>query len=89
MRLKSHNKVFLGRVSEVLFNAFPGTDNTRSAFLLELIVLVFYTGYAYYTAIVLGTSVEIVWYSEFVYWGLLGILSYWCLRKGNWQKKEI
>ncbi|HHT22928.1 MAG TPA: MATE family efflux transporter [Bacteroidales bacterium] len=88
LRVISISMLFCG-VSGVLFNAVSGTGNTRSAFVLELIVLVFYTGYAYYTAIVLGTSVEIVWYSEFVYWGLLGILSYWCLRKGNWQKKEI
>lgn len=88
LRVISVAMIFCG-VSSILFNAISGTGNTRSAFLIEFLTLFFYVAYTYYTAVVLRASVEIVWFSEFVYWGIIGVLSYWYLLKGNWRKKEI
>lgn len=88
LRVVSVAMVFCG-VSSIIFNAISGTGNTRSAFLIEFITLFFYVAFIYYTAVVLRTSVEIVWMSEFVYWSLIGIMAYWYLRKGKWRKKVI
>lgn len=88
LRVISVAMVFCG-VGSILFNAISGTGNTRSAFLIEVFTLLFYVVYVYYTAVVLRAPVEIVWISEFVYWGIIGIISYIYLRKGNWQKKSI
>ena len=88
MRVVSVAMVFCG-VGSILFSVISGTGNTKSAFIIEFITLFFYIVYVYYTAVVLQTSVEIVWMSEFVYWTVIGLMAYWYLMKGNWRKKEI
>ena len=88
LRVVSVTMVFCG-VCNILFNAILGTGNTKMAFIFEVITLFFYISYVYYTAILLKTRVEIVWMSEFVYWSLIGAMSYIYLLKGNWRKKEI
>ena len=76
-------------VSNIIFNGVSGTGNTRTAFFIEFITLFFYLSYVYYTAIVNPSSVATVWYSEFVYWIIIGSLGYWYLLNGNWRKREI
>lgn len=88
IRVVSVAMIFCG-VSSIIFNAISGTGNTRSAFVIEVVTLFFYVSYVYYFAVIIRSSVEIVWMSEFVYWGIIGVLSYWYLKKGNWRKKEI
>ena len=73
----------------MIFNAVSGTGNTRTAFLIEFLTMFFYIAYIYYTAIINPTSVEIVWFSEFVYFALIGTMGYLYLKKGNWQKRQI
>lgn len=81
--------VIMCAVGSVIFNALSGTGNTRTAFVIEFVVLFFYLGYIYYTAIIHPTTVAVVWFSELVYWIPIGGLSYLYLLKGNWRKKEI
>lgn len=88
LRVVSVAMVFCG-ICNILFNTILGTGNTKVAFIFEVITLSFYAGYVYYTAIFLRASVEVVWMSEFVYWILIGTMSYIYLLKGNWKKKEI
>ena len=88
LRVVSVAMVFCG-LGSILFNSISGTGNTKSAFIIEFLTLFFYLVYVYYTAVVLQTSVEIVWMSEFVYWIIIGSMAYWYMRKGNWRKKEI
>ena len=76
-------------VGSIIFNTISGTGNTRTAFVIEFFTLFFYLGYVYYTAIILRTSVEIVWMSEFVYWIIIGGFGLLYLMKGNWRTKEI
>lgn len=76
-------------ISFVIFNGLSGTGNTRTAFFIELLTLFFYLSYVYFTTIIYPSSVAVVWMSEFVYWIIIGSLSYWYLLKGNWRKKEI
>ncbi len=73
----------------IVFNGVSGTGNTRTAFLMEVVTLLFYISYVYYTSIINPSSVAVVWMSEFVYWILIGGLGYLYLIKGNWRKKEI
>ena len=73
----------------LIFNAVSGTGNTRTAFAIEFLTLFFYLSYVFYTSIVHPSPVDVVWMSEFVYWTIIGVLGYWYLLKGNWQKKEI
>jgi putative MATE family efflux protein len=76
-------------VGGITFNAVSGTGNTRTAFLFEFITMFFYVSYVYYTTNINPTTTGIVWLSEFVYWIIIGVLSFWYMRKGNWQNRKI
>lgn len=76
-------------LSIILFNGVTGTANTRISLLIELIAITIYLSMAYYIAIVLKLSTQTVWFSEFVYFGILGILSIIYLKKGNWMNKKV
>lgn len=76
-------------VANVIINGVSGTGSTKTAFYMEVITLIFYVSYVYYTAIYNKQSVEVVWMSEFVYWTLIGGMGYWFLQKGNWRKNQI
>lgn len=76
-------------VSNVIINGVSGTGSTKTAFYMEIITLIFYTLYIYYTAIYTHQSVEVVWMSEFVYWSLLGIQGYLFLKTGKWKTHKI
>lgn len=76
-------------MANVVINAVSGTGSTKIAFYMEAVTLFFYISFVYYTAIVNPQKVYIVWFSEFIYWSLIGFFGYLYLLKGNWRKKEI
>jgi len=80
---------FLSTPGFVYFNAISGTGNTRSAMLLELGALVVYMAYVFYIVVYRSADVAICWTSEHVYGGMLFLLSFWYLKRANWQKKKI
>ncbi len=73
----------------IFHQAISGTGNTRSALAIEIVTLIAYVSYVVVTAFVLATDVSICWGSEYVYWGLIGILSYLYLIKADWRSKKI
>ena len=73
----------------VYFQSVSGTGNTRTAFLLELAVLVIYLSYCFFFISHLKFSVAFAWSSEIVYGGFICLFSYLYIKKGNWQKKQI
>lgn len=81
--------MFFFCVSFILFNGVTGTGNTRVSLLIEFINIVIYLASAYYIGITLQSSLPVVWASEFIYFGCLGLLSYLYLKKGNWKSLNI
>lgn len=81
--------VFLFSITSVLFNGVLGTGNTRTGLFMELLTLSIYLFVAWLLAVRLRQPIEIVWFCEYVYIVVLGTLSWWYLRKGNWQAKVI
>lgn len=73
----------------VLFNSISGTGNTRWALIFEMITLVFYIAVMYVIVIHNKSSVAVCWTVEYVYWGMLMVLSYIYLTRGKWQNKSI
>ncbi len=73
----------------VLFNTISGTGNTRSALLIEFVTLFLYMIYVWYIAVYHQYSVAVCWTSEWLYGGLLCLLSLWYLRRGEWQRRVI
>ena len=76
-------------ITNVIFNGVSGTANTQIALLFEAITLVFYLTTAYILAVHLHLPVALVWLSELAYFIVLGILSIFYLRYGNWRAKKI
>ncbi len=75
--------------SSILFNGVSGTANTATALTIEVITIVVYLMVAWFLAVHLKLNIELVWASEYVYFLLLGLLSYFYLRSGKWRKKKV
>lgn len=75
--------------SSILFNGVSGTANTATALTIEVITILIYLFVAWFLAVHLKLSIELVWTSEYIYFLLLGLLSYFYLRSGNWRKKKV
>jgi putative MATE family efflux protein len=73
----------------ILFNGVLGTANTRIAMVIEAVTLSAYLGFTWLVAVYLKYEIEWVWVSEYVYFFLIGALSFWYLKKGAWREKVI
>lgn len=73
----------------ILFFAVSGTGNTRSALLMEFTALTVYVLYVFYIVIYLKADVAVCWTTEHVYSICILILSFFYLKKANWQSKKI
>lgn len=75
--------------SSILFNGVSGTANTATALTIEIITIGIYLIVAWFLAVYLKLSIELVWTSEYIYFLMLGVLSYLYLKSGNWRKKRV
>ncbi len=76
-------------VSWVLFNAVLGTGDTRYALLIEIVCIIIYLIYVWWIIIFLKQPLNIAWSSEYVYIGLMGILSYIYIKSNKWMKVKV
>jgi putative MATE family efflux protein len=81
--------LFMFAMMSILFNGLLGTANTKVALGIEVITLFFYLWFTWLIAVKLQMKIEYVWTAEFVYSSLIGIFSYWYLKKGNWRSKVV
>lgn len=72
-------------VSMVMFSGVSGTGATRAAMFLEISNIIIYLGYVYICSYILKTPVEVVWFSEVLYWGMMGTFSYYYLKSRRWE----
>ena len=80
---------FLNVGGQVFFQAVSGTGSTRTAFLLEMVALVFYMVYCTVIIGILKLDVAVCWTAEHVYAGILMTCSWWYLRSGRWKGRRI
>lgn len=71
----------------VLFNAVSGTGNTSRSMKIMLITISIYVVYVVVMVMYLQVDVAIAWTSEYIYGGMLLLLSYLYLKSGNWNKR--
>ncbi|MCC8143915.1 MAG: MATE family efflux transporter [Tannerellaceae bacterium] len=81
--------MLVSSVANIAFNGVTGTGNTRPAFWIEMVTLVFYGSYIYYIGVYLRQPVEVCFTTELVYFSGLLLLSVLYLRFGKWQNKKI
>jgi len=71
------------------FSCISGSGNTRSALVIELIALFFYTIYVGYVIFHLRCSLTIAWCAELLYSLTLLLGSFLYMRRGTWLNKKI
>jgi Na+-driven multidrug efflux pump len=73
-------------VAIVGISAVSGTGATRVALNIEIAAIAIYMIHNYITTFVFRTTVEVVWFSEVIYWLFTAIACYWYIRSGKWKK---
>lgn len=76
-------------VAITLFQATTGTGNTITAMAIELITIALYLIYSYIAALYFLQPIHIVWTAEFLYFIVIGGLSFIYLMTGKWKNKVI
>ena len=75
-------------IGAVAFESVSGTGNTKAALWLEFGILVLYIVYIWGLTNV-TTHVEWVWTCEYIYGGLIALVSILYIRFANWKKLKI
>ena len=75
-------------IGAVMFEAVSGTGKTNAALWLEFGILLLYIAYIWMLT-QLTTKVEWVWTCEYLYGGLIGLVSIIYIKFANWQKLKI
>jgi len=73
----------------VLISAVSGTGATKMALKVEIIAILLYMFYIYYTTFIALSTVETVWLSELVYWTFIGGASYLYLLSNKWKSIQV
>ena len=73
----------------ILFQSVSGTGDTRTAFLIEMTTIVFYTLAIYWIIVTLQVDIAFCWTVEYVYWGFKLFLSFLFFKKTNWKVKKF
>ncbi len=81
--------IFLFGFCSVYFHTINGSGNTRFTFYVELIAVLIYILSAYLFIKVYKADIFWVWTVEYIYFSVMGLLSYGYLKFFNWQKKQI
>jgi len=81
--------MFLFSVSVILLSAVSGSGNTKAAMVIEFFNIAIYMIYVYLCAVVYTSSIEVVWFSEIIYWVMMGLFSAYYLTTRKWQHQKI
>jgi multidrug resistance protein, MATE family len=75
--------------STVWLNAVTGTGNTQVNLMIELITIVVYCLYVYFTLEYWDLPITWGWASEWVYWVCMFTMAFWYMRSGKWKGRVI
>lgn len=80
---------FFIAIGLILFSGVSGTGNTKTSFIIEIVVMLTYILITYLFANVFKLSISVVWSVEFIYGGLIGLFSIVYLKSGRWRNKVL
>ena len=72
-------------ISMILLSSISGTGSTKAAMYIEITNISIYLIYIFSCSFIFKSSVEVIWYSEIIYWLLMGIFSTLYLYSGKWK----
>lgn len=73
----------------IAFSGVTGTGNTKISLLIESINITIYISAAFVIFNYFSPTIDQVWYSEFIYFTFLGLMSLWYLKSGKWKKLVV
>ena len=73
----------------VYFQTIHGSGNTLHSMLIEFFTVGVYSIFCYLFIKVWALDVYWIWTVEYIYFGILGLVSITYLRKYNWQNKQV
>ncbi len=76
-------------VGTVWVNAVIGTGNSRINLAIEIVAIVIYCTYVWYTLEYKNFPITVGWMSEWLYWITLFTLSFIYMKSGKWKGKVI
>ena len=79
--------LFFFSIAFVLFNAIVGLGKTKESLVIETVNIALYLATAIIWVRYYSPSVDQIWYTEFVYFSSLALMSFLYLRFGNWKKE--
>jgi len=78
--------MILMSVAVVWVNAVTGTGNSKMNLYTELATIIFYIAYVYIVLEKLYLPITWGWASEWLYWGVMFVPSYWYIQSNRWKK---
>ena len=78
---------FISAPGLVLFNAVSGTGNTNQSMRIMLMTIAVYVVYVVIMVMYFKVDVAVAWTSEYIYGGMLLLLSYFYLKNRDWNKR--
>lgn len=81
--------MFFFSLAFIVFSGVTGTGNTKVSLLIEAINITIYLSAAYIIVNYFKPSIDEVWYSEFIYFSFLGIMSFLYLKSNKWKKLKL
>lgn len=73
----------------IAISAVSGTGATRVALNIEIGAIAIYLIYNYLMTFVFHSNVEMIWFSEVIYWLFTGVASYLYIRSMRWKKIKV
>jgi putative MATE family efflux protein len=81
--------MFFFSISMVLLSAISGTGKTKIALYIEIFNIAVYIIFAYTTAVILKTKLEVVWSTEIIYWFIMGLCAFIYLKSEKWKNDQV
>lgn len=88
LRLISMSVILYGIIS-VYYQTIQGSGNTFYSLCIELSTVLVYICACYLFITVFALDIYWIWTVEYIYFGVIGLMSYLYLRNSNWKLKSI
>jgi multidrug resistance protein, MATE family len=75
-------------IAAIWLNAVTGTGKTKMNLVIEIAAILLYLVYTFTIVMKLKLSLAVVWTNELVYWLVIFLVSFWFMKKRNWEKDE-
>ncbi len=79
--------LFFFSIAFVLFNSIVGLGKTKASLIIEIVNITLYLSSAIIWVKYYSPTVDQIWYTEFVYFFFLALMSFLYLKFGNWKSK--